>query len=95
MRRGDAVELAFDTIEPPRAGEEISMLLDVDLLYKPRTWIENGRMAPVMQTAEPLPYRAMGWYPPPRPLPDDDARAAYLREWQTRVYERGALRSTG
>jgi hypothetical protein len=89
MRRGDGVVLEFDGIHPPGAEEDLTLLLDVELLYKPRTWIEDGLTAPVLQTAEPLPFHAMLRYPPSRPQPEDDARTAYLRTWQTRLYERG------
>jgi hypothetical protein len=92
MRRGDGVALSFEGIAPPSGGEDLTLLLDVDVLYKPRRWIEDGRTTAIMETVEPLPYRGMLRYPPPRPKVEDAARAAYLREWQTRVYERSAAR---
>jgi hypothetical protein len=92
MRRGDGVELFFDGIAPPSGDEQLTLLLEVEALYKPRTWIEDGRTTAVMETAEPLPYHGMLRYPPTRPKPVDDARAAYLRDWQTRGYERRSPR---
>jgi hypothetical protein len=88
MRKGDGVELAFDTAAP-RTTEEATLLLELSLLFKPRAWLEDGRTTHTTERVEPLPYHAMVRYPPPRPRDADDTYARYLREWQTREYREG------
>jgi hypothetical protein len=93
MRRGDAVELAFDGIRRPRDGEVVSLLLDVSLLFKPRVWLEDGESTDATRSSTPLPYHGMGHYPPPAGAREGDAAYAdYLRAWQTREYLEGDTR---
>jgi hypothetical protein len=89
MRRGDAVEMRFDGIAKPAAGNELTLLLETDLLFKPRTWLGEKTHVRFTEEVDPMPYHGMGHYPPRGQFPNDAARSSYIREWQTRAYTRG------
>jgi hypothetical protein len=92
MRRGDGVELRFEGVRAPRAGALVTVMLETDLVFKPRTWLGEKRGTVVSERVEPMPYHGMSHYPPAKPFPDDEAHRAYMREWQTRSYEPGDTR---
>ncbi len=89
MRRGDAVEMRFDGLAKPTGTNELTLLLETDLLFKPRTWLGEKTNVRFTEEVEPMPYHGMAHYPPRGPLPSDAAHRAYVRDWQTRTYDRG------
>jgi hypothetical protein len=90
MRRGDGVELRFAGVPSARPGEEVSLFLETDLLFKPRVLFGVGTKE--MEEVLPLPYHGMGHYPPNAPFPRDPAHDAWQAKYETRVYERGDTR---
>ncbi len=90
MRRGDGVELRFVGVPSARPGEEVSLFLETDLLFKPRVLFGVGTKE--MEEVLPLPYHGMGHYPPNAPFPRDPAHDAWQAKYETRVYERGDTR---
>ncbi len=90
MRRGDGVELRFVGVPKATPGQEVTLFLETDLLFKPRELL--GETAESLQQVEPLPYHGMGHYPPREPFPSDDAHVKWQAAYETRVYERGDTR---
>jgi hypothetical protein len=90
MRRGDGVEFQFVGVPEAAPGNEVTVLLKTDLLFKPRTFL--GESAPALDEVEPLPYHGMGHYPPPAPFPADKAHAKWRAAFETREYKRGDTR---
>jgi hypothetical protein len=89
MRRGDAVEMRFDGIAKPTGSNELTLLLETDLLFKPRTWLGDKTNVRFTEEVEPMPYHGMAHYPPRGHFPSDAEHRAYMHTWQTRIYERG------
>lgn len=78
---GDRVVVEFAVPEPPPVGRAMTYFLRVSGWSKEACFhnTTGGRI-------EPLPFRAMGRYPPPAgSAPDDPAYAEYLETYQTRV----------
>ncbi len=90
MRRGDGVALSFKGVPKPAAGNEVSVLLSTDLVFKPHRMM--GADGPGLDEVEPLPFHGMGQYPPAAPFPADSAHKAWLAKYQTREYKRGDTR---
>jgi hypothetical protein len=76
MRHGDALEVSFPDLPPPAPGMHRSLVLEAVLWYK--------HLA-LSDSVEPLPYLGMETYPV-EGYPADAAHAAYLAEWNTRVF---------
>ncbi len=76
MRHGDALEISFPDLPPPAPGFHRSLVLEAVLWYK------NIEMN---DSVDPLPYLGMQTYPV-EGYPMDAAHAAYLAEWNTRVF---------
>ena len=76
MRHGDALEIAFPDLPPPAPGFHRSLVLEAVLWYKHLEMDDS---------VEPLPYLGMQTYPAGG-YPMDEEHAAYLAEWNTRVY---------
>lgn len=87
MRRGDAIDVRFDGIEPATEGAVLSLLLHTELVYKPRVMPGASQPSALSQRAEPLPHRSMGHYADDASQRRDAAYMAYRRSWNTRVYE--------
>jgi len=76
MRHGDALEVSFPDLPPPAPGFHRSLVLEAVLWYKHLALDDS---------VEPLPYLGMQTYPDAG-YPMDGAHAAYLEQWNTRVY---------
>ncbi|MFO0762030.1 MAG: hypothetical protein U0359_36660, partial [Byssovorax sp.] len=94
MRKGDAIDLAFDHVPAVKAGRAQTLFLRTELLFKPTVCVDCDSPTEISNQVLPLPFHGMSRYPytGDERFPSDAAHEAVLRAYNTREYKRGDTR---
>lgn len=88
MRHGDELKIEFPAVEE-KEGSEKKIFLYADVYYSIKKTVDGTLLR---DTVEPLPFHGMSRYPynvSVENYPYDEVHLAYLKEWNTRVCEKG------
>lgn len=92
FRHGDALDVSFDDIAPPKQGYERTPVIHADVFYKIVYEDNSGKYGTIDDpySMYPLPFKDMSQYPYDTSVenyPYDKDHREYIDQWNTRVCE--------